>query len=110
MIPLETIPELEEVIERSMQKPVVVFKHSSFCGISAMARYRLKKLSEENDPEIFELVVQRSRELSNEVASRFNIKHESPQIIVFYRREPVFHTSHSRISAEEIRKVVAGLN
>ena len=100
---LDSLESLEEALTRSEREPVLVFKHSTMCGISSMARRRLLELREAEDPPVYELVIQASRSLSNELAGLFDIRHQSPQIILIHQRKPVYHTSHGLITAENVR-------
>lgn len=97
---------LDSAFEHSMKEPVVLFKHSSTCPISAMARNQITSLHDPEDPPVYEVVVQRSRPISHKIEAELGIKHESPQVIILHQKEPVFHTSHSRITAELIRQTV----
>ncbi len=91
------------MLELSGKAPVLVFKHSSICAVSAFVKMRIRSLTDESDPPVFEVVVQEARPLSNEIADRYGIRHETPQAILFYRNRPVFHASHGAISAEAVR-------
>lgn len=104
-VPLDTLDALEDAIARSEREPVVLFKHSSLCGLSARARRKLNDLAG-GTPPVYEVVVQRRRELSNDIEQRFGIRHETPQVIVLHRRRPVFDASHHRVSAETVRQAV----
>ncbi len=75
-----------------------------------MARRRLNDLNAPGDPRVYELVVQRSRPLSNRVAEFFGIRHQSPQAILIHHGAAVFDTSHGGISADAIRRAAAGHN
>lgn len=98
---------LDEALDASRIAPVVLFKHSIWCGQSARARTRLCDLNRASDPPVYELVIQDNRPLSDSIATRFGIRHESPQAIVIYNREAVTHRSHGDISAEGIRSISA---
>lgn len=109
-VPFHTLDSQEsfnELMKRSEQEPVILFKHSLTCGISAMAHRRLAQLHEADDPPIYKLEVQNSRSLSNEVASHFDIVHESPQVILVFKGSPVYNTSHSGITPDSIREATA---
>ena len=95
---------LADALERSNAGPVLLFKHSSACAISAWARHRLSALTESEDIPVFELVVQHARELSRQIAQEFGIRHETPQVILLVKGRPVFHTSHGGISSDVIRE------
>lgn len=102
-IPLETASSLEDAVTQSRQTPVVLFKHSAACSLSAQAYQELSQLTEDEDPPVYLLVVQRSRSLSNQIEARFGIRHESPQVIVLVAGEPVYDTSHFGVTARAVR-------
>ena len=108
-VPIETPETLAEAETRSGEEPVVIFKHSSRCGISARARQRLQALTEAGDPPVYEVVVQHARAVSDEIGQRYGLRHETPQVIVLHRGRPVFDASHSRVRAEAIRQAVTDL-
>jgi thioredoxin 1 len=103
---LDSEDMLEEALAASAETPVVLFKHSAICPISALAHRQVKKLTEPSDPPVYKLVVQEHRPVSNAIADRFGIRHESPQAIVVYEGEPIFHTSHTSITARALREVI----
>ena len=105
--PLKTESQLEEAYAASMTEPVVLFKHSATCPISAMARRRIKHLQDSNDPPVYEVVVQSARPLSQKLAQDLGIRHESPQVILLHKQSPVYDTSHHLINVEDIRDAVA---
>ena len=103
---LDNIEQFDEIDEISQTKPVVLFKHSTRCSISRMA---LKQFDAEfNYPEEkidwYLLEVLNHRDLSNEIASRYNVMHQSPQIIVIRNGKAVFNASHDSISAEDLKQ------
>ena len=106
-LPLDSTSSFNELLSHSEQEPVVLFKHSLTCGISSMARRRISNLDEETDPPVYILMIQHARALSAEVASHFDIRHESPQVIVVHKGKPVFHTSHGSITPQSIRDAAA---
>ena len=93
---------LEQLFARSHEGPVVLFKHSNTCPISAMAYSRMKQLSEG----VSLLVVQQSRELSRRVETRTGVAHESPQVLVLRRGRTVWTASHFEITAEAVAQAV----
>lgn len=99
--------DFRKAVETSDSKPIVVFKHSRICSLSSRAYRELQKLSEPADPPVYILTIQDNRPLSDSIESEFEIRHESPQIIVFDRQKVVHHTSHSRITADSVRSFVA---
>jgi bacillithiol system protein YtxJ len=103
-IALQSEEGLRQAIERSRGAPVVLFKHSSACSLSAYAYHELGRLTHPADPPVYVLVVQAERSLSNAVERRFGIRHQSPQVIVLYDGEPVYDASHGRVTAETVRR------
>ena len=101
---LSTNEEFENALERSTIRPVVIFKHSPTCGISAQAFESISEWLAAKSPvaDIFVLPVQASRALSTAVAQRFGIRHESPQAMVIDQGEVVWHGSHDRATAGAI--------
>ena len=103
---LDKMEQFDEIDEISQTKPVVLFKHSTRCSISRMA---LKQFDAEfNYPEEkidwYLLDLLNHRDLSNEIASRYNVMHQSPQIIVIRNGKAVFNASHDSISAEDLKQ------
>lgn len=105
--PLDSQEAFDELLDHSEKEPVVLFKHSLTCGISAMAHRRLNQLHEEEDPPIYKLEIQKTRALSNAIAQHFSIQHESPQVIIVYKGASVYNTSHSGITPGSVRDATA---
>lgn len=101
-IPLESEAALQSLVEKSNEKPQVIFKHSTRCSISSMAKNRLEKSEEPENIDFHFLDLIKFRSLSNQIADDFGIKHESPQVILIQNGKPVYHTSHSAILLDEI--------
>ncbi len=99
-IPLEKEEQLEEILNRSSTIPQVIFKNSTTCGISGMARraFESNNSSQVDKVGFYLLHIQYNRELSNEIAYRLGIRHESPQILVIKDGRVVHHDSHGQIS------------
>lgn len=103
---LNTANGLEVLKENSMKKPQVIFKHSTRCSISSMAKRRLERTwnIEEDKVDIHYLDLIAYRSISNLVADNFGVTHESPQILVIKEKQAVFHTSHNDISVDVIEE------
>jgi bacillithiol system protein YtxJ len=101
---LSTTDELDRALARSSVLPVVIFKHSPTCGISAQAHESIVEwlAGETLEAEVFVLPVQASRALSTALAQRFGIRHESPQVMVIDQGRVVWHGSHYRATAGSI--------
>jgi bacillithiol system protein YtxJ len=100
-IELISAEQLQSIKEESQSNPVVIFKHSTSCSISAMALHRLQRKSV--DAKVYYLDLRANREVSNLVASMFDVTHESPQVLIIDKGKAVYHRSHSEISPSNIQ-------
>ena len=99
---VKDMPSLETLIERSQANPVVIFKHSTTCPISASAYEEMQQLA----GEVNLVEVQSARPISEELEKRLGIRHESPQVIVLRRGKAVWDASHWRINAGAVADAV----
>lgn len=105
---LTDINQLEDIVSDSYEKPIVIFKHSIRCGISSMVKYQLEEqwnLSDLNF-DFYYLDLITYRPISNDIAKRFKVVHQSPQIIIIKDGQAIFDTSHHMISTLGIREVL----
>ena len=93
---------LDNLLANSKQKPIIVFKHSNSCPISAAAYREMQKI----DDEVVLVEVQSAREVSKELADITGIRHESPQVIVFKNGKAVWNASHFEVNAREVAKAL----
>ncbi len=101
-IPLMNEQQLEEIKRNSANRPQVIFKHSSRCSISSMARNRLDKNSFPEGIDFYFLDIINYRNISNKIASEFKVRHESPQVLLINNGTCVYDESHSGIRMDEI--------
>ena len=100
--------QLEQIVKDSHQKPVVIFKHSVRCGISAMAKFNLEKdwdFTTEN-LDFYYLDIFAYRPISNLIAEKLGVVHQSPQLIVLKNGVPVFDTSHHLVNVGSIKQAI----
>ena len=104
---LEDLGQLNEIITLSEEMPVIIFKHSTRCSISRMA---LKNFENEYDlgdnVAAYFLDLISFRDISNEIASRFNVVHQSPQLLLIVGGKSVYDVSHSAIDAQELKSKI----
>jgi len=102
---LDNINQLDEIIESSSEKTAVIFKHSTTCGISQHAMYKLESAWDIEDGVIdfYYLDLLNYRSVSNETANRFGVVHQSPQILVIKDGKSVYDISHNGISMESLK-------
>lgn len=108
---LTTLDELEQAREQSFNHPVLFFKHSTTCSISRTALDRLERnwnTAEVTDLEPFFIDLKRYRDVSNTVAEKFGVVHESPQAIVIREGRVVYHASHFSIDWTSLTKAARG--
>lgn len=105
---LKSVDQIDDLLKASFEKPVAIFKHSTTCGISAGAKFRMEQ--EWNlDPEkvdIYYLDLLRYRSVSNAVADKTGVWHQSPQVILLKDGQAIFDTSHMAISVGRLSKAL----
>ncbi|WP_310594605.1 bacillithiol system redox-active protein YtxJ [Flavobacterium sp.] len=103
-IALTDLGQLNEIMDLSHEQPVAIFKHSTRCSISRMA---LKQFENEFDLEgsvtPYFLDLLNHRDISNEIATRFEVYHQSPQLLLIKEGKSIYDASHSDIDAEELK-------
>ncbi len=101
-IDITTEAQLDEIKEQSKQQPVVIFKHSTRCSISSMAKNRLEREKPADNVAFYYLDLIRYRPISNKVAEVFQVHHESPQILIIKNGDCIYDESHNGISMQDI--------
>jgi len=97
---IETTEQFNEVLKS--EDEFYLLKHSLTCPISQAAFSEYEKFSSDHAVPAYYLAVQDSRPLSNEIAERFEIKHESPQAILFSKGTPQWNASHWKITSSSL--------
>lgn len=103
---LNKMEQFDEMDEISTTKTVVIFKHSTRCSISRMALKQFDAAFNYPEEKIdwYLLDLLNHRDLSNEIAHRYNVTHQSPQILVIQNGKAVFNASHDSIAAEDLKQ------
>ncbi len=103
---LDSSESIRTIISQSEEKAVLIFKHSTRCPISSMAKYRLESDWDFSQEELlpYYLDVIDSRPTSLEVAEVFHVHHESPQVLLIKKGECIFESSHLDINVKELRE------
>lgn len=104
---LEETP-LDEIEKISFEKPVAIFKHSTRCSVSRMAWNQFSNQFdiEFEKMELYFLDLLAHRSVSNEVAERFGVIHQSPQLIIVKDGKAVYDASHSDINADNLKHYI----
>jgi bacillithiol system protein YtxJ len=96
---LTHLSQLDEWLDRSFHQPILFFKHSTRCSISAAAYGRMER-DMNTLPDNYQLVyldLLAHRDISNAIAARLGVEHESPQILLVQAGKCVWHGSHMEV-------------
>lgn len=97
--------QINEIAEVSNDKPCIIFKHSTRCSISSMAYKRFERGWNFNQAhKLFYLDLIQYKPLSSAIAEKFDVEHESPQVLVIRNGKCVFNASHGAITAEIVEE------
>jgi bacillithiol system protein YtxJ len=108
VIELRQDRDLEQLLERSKTNPVLIFKHSTQCPVSAHSYEEFMTFAESStDLPCGVVLVIEDRGLSNTIEQRLNVRHESPQAILVIGGRAIWHASHWSITADSLREAVA---
>lgn len=102
---LTEIKQLDDIIQESADKPVILFKHSTRCAISRMAlrNFESEYTIEEGKAKPYFLDLLEHRDISNEIANIFHVEHQSPQLLLIKDGVVVYHVSHQDIDAGDVK-------
>lgn len=106
-IELNSLEQLEEIVRESIQNTVLIYKHSTRCNISRTTLDRLErnyKAEEMPGVKAYYLDLISYREISNAVAQKFGIEHESPQALLIKNGKATYTASHFEIDYRAIQK------
>jgi bacillithiol system protein YtxJ len=95
---INTTEQLDQLFEQSNEKPIVLFKHSLTCPISAGVHQDISGA----DADINIIIMQKARNVSDEIARRTGIRHESPQAIIIKDGKVVYHAAHYDVTADDV--------
>lgn len=103
---LSSVDQWEDVVKRSFDRPVALFKHSTRCSVSFFVHGNLTRDWDLNpeEAEFFYLDLIAHRDISNRISMDLGVHHESPQLILIHQGTATYHSSHSSISVDDLRK------
>jgi bacillithiol system protein YtxJ len=98
-IPLTNLEQLATIKSESETEFVLIFKHSTRCGISRMVIKQFENLftAEMKKLKVYYLDLLNHRNISDEIGYSFQVVHQSPQLIVVRNGVTVAHSSHNEI-------------
>lgn len=110
LTPLHDVESLDAAIAESRERPVLLFKHSRYCGVSCEALDELQAHIDNRAGGAVAyrmITVQTHRPVSDAVSARLGIRHETPQAILLRDGKPVWNASHFRITASQLDQILA---
>jgi bacillithiol system protein YtxJ len=96
--------QLEQIIRDSETRPQIIFKHSTRCSISAVAKGRLDRGTPPGNTDFHYLDLIRYRDISNKISEIFKVHHESPQVLIIRNGQCTYDESHMGINLKEIQQ------
>lgn len=107
-IALNDLKQLDEILVKSKTKTQLIFKHSTRCGISRMVMNQFVGNYNFNEEQLdlYYLDLLNYRDVSNEVGYKFQVMHESPQLLVLKNGVVVEHASHGAINDIDLNRFV----
>ncbi len=108
-IELTTAEQLEQIKEASKNAPVLIFKHSTACSTSNMVINRLERSWKEEEMKTmptYYLDLLSYRQISNAIAEQFNVRHESPQVLIIRDGKMIYNGSHFEINYPSLQQVI----
>ena len=113
LIHLHNLEELDRLLSESHTRPLLLFKHSYTCGVSAEALDELVDHLNEDviaagmpEPQYAMVTVQTDRDVSNAVSKRLEIRHETPQALLVRDGRVIWSASHFRVTADAMKKAL----
>jgi bacillithiol system protein YtxJ len=100
--PINSLDQLEQIKTASFTTPQVIFKHSTTCSISRMALDRFERATAPENVDFHYLDLLNYRSISSEIATFFEVHHESPQVILIKNGECIYDESHYGITMDEL--------
>lgn len=105
---LETVEQLDDIINNSVDKPKLIFKHSVHCSTSTLIKMKLTA-EWDIDPDtidFYQLDIINHNDVSSAIETKLGVQHQSPQIIMVKNKKATNRTSHLDISYEFIKKAI----
>ncbi len=105
--PITSIDQLNEIEKRSSTRTQIIFKHSTRCGISRMVMNQfIDQFDVQSHVDLYYLDLLSYRDVSNEVGYRFQVIHQSPQLLVIKNGVTVVHASHGSINDIDLQRYI----
>jgi len=104
---LTDVSQLNEIEKKSKTKTQVIFKHSTRCGISSMVMNQFISMYDiDANMDLYYLDLLSHRDVSNEVGYKFQVIHQSPQLLIIKNGSTIAHASHGAINEMDLSTFV----
>ena len=105
-INLTNLDEITDIKTLSISESIFIFKHSTRCGISRIVKKQFEKLllPNNNNVKVYYLDLLKYRNVSDAVSEVFQVRHQSPQLLIIRNEVAVKHASHYDITTISINK------
>lgn len=102
--------ELEELLDQSCQRKIILFKHSTTCPTSANAWKEVQDFIQNSSGEVTVAMIKviESRPVARQVAADLGVQHQSPQVLLLSNRKVLWHASHQAVTQDKIIKALEG--
>ena len=102
--------QLEQILDESSRRQVILFKHSTTCPTSSRAWHEVQNFIKVSSAEVLlgMIKVIESRRVSNQATEELGIKHQSPQVFLISDRKVLWHGSHREVTQANLMKAIAG--
>jgi bacillithiol system protein YtxJ len=106
--PLQSMTHLDDILNESSHQKILIYKHSTRCSVSRTTLDRLERNWNEEFPntKYYFLDLLSHREISNAIASRFDVEHQSPQVLIVSKGKSIYDRSHFEIDYHQIKEVL----
>ena len=107
-MPLISVEEINTIKEISKNQYILIFKHSTRCGISRMVIKQFESLFNEENKQlkVYYLDLLNFREVSSKLSEVFQVIHQSPQLLVIKNGISVYDESHFGITKVNLSKFI----
>ena len=105
---ITSVEQLTELLHNVGEKPILLFKHSTRCGVSSMVlnSFENEWTTGTELCDLYYIDLLSHRDVSNEIAVLTGIVHQSPQAIIIKGKEIIYDATHSAIDARKIQSLL----
>jgi bacillithiol system protein YtxJ len=103
----KTQQDLKQLVQDSQEHPVFLLKHSTRCPISSSAWRTYQRFAEARpDVALWRVLVVENKQLSSQIARETDVRHQSPQVLLFHKGKVNWNDSHYSITEDAMHKAL----